>query len=186
MRTILFAALCLSAVAAGAGQQMYRWTGADGRVYYTDKAPPADAKAVERKKLGDRAGTGPLPYALLQATKAFPVTLFTTDCGDACDAARKLLERRGIPHAEKNARDEPVQAELKKLTGVDEIDVPLLVVGKTIVRGWEEAQWNAALDAANYPKTSQLPKSRAPKPAAKPKADDAKPAAPAPAATPKP
>lgn len=177
MRTILFAVLCIAATASVAGQQMYRWTGADGRVYYTDKPPPADAKAVERKRLGDPAGTAQLPYALQQATKVFPVTLFTADCGDACDAGLRLLERRGIPHAEKNARDETVQAELKKLTGIDEIDVPVLVVGRTIVRGWQASQWNAALDAANYPRTSQLPKAGASKPLAKPKADAAKPAA---------
>lgn len=164
VRTILFAVLCLAAGGASAGQQMYRWTGADGRVYYTDKPPPPDAKAVERKKLGDRSGSGPLPYALRQAVQAFPVTLFTTDCGGACDSGRQLLEGRGVPFTEKNAREEAAQAELRKLTGADAIDVPVLIVGKTVVRGWEAGQWNAALDAADYPKSSVLPKSPAAKP----------------------
>ena len=42
--------------------------------------------------------------------------------------------------------------ELKKATGGDEV-VPVLQVGRRALRGFEEGQWNAALDNAGYPKT---------------------------------
>lgn len=156
--------LCMTAllaVAAGADadQKMYRWTDANGRVFYTDKPPPGDARNVERKSLGDRAGSGPLPYAVQMAAKNFPVTLYTSDCGEACDDGRKLLEARGVPYAEKAARDQHVQAELLKLTGGTSVEVPVLVVGRTIVRGWEATQWHSTLDAAGYPKTSAVRRS---------------------------
>ncbi len=134
-------ALCMTAcfVAAGADadQKLYRWTDANGRVFYTDKPPPTDARNVERKRLGDRAGSGPLPYATQMAAKSFPVTLYTSDCGEACDEGRKL-------------------AELLKLTGGTSVEVPVLVVGRTIVRGWEATQWHSTLDAAGYPKSSPV------------------------------
>ncbi|MBK8015785.1 MAG: DUF4124 domain-containing protein [Betaproteobacteria bacterium] len=150
-------ALMLPLVPVAAQQKLYRWTDASGQVFYTDKPPPTSARSVEEKKLGDKAGSGPLPYALQRAVRAFPVTLFTADCGDACTSARKFLESRGVPFTEKNARTAEVQAEVKKLTGSEEVEVPMLMVGRSLTRGWEEGQWNAALDAANYPRTSLLP-----------------------------
>jgi hypothetical protein len=147
---------CFVAAGADADQKLYRWTDANGRVFYTDKPPPTDARNVERKRLGDRAGSGPLPYATQMAAKSFPVTLYTSDCGEACDEGRKLLEARGVPYAEKAARDQDVQAELLKLTGGTSVEVPVLVVGRTIVRGWEATQWHSTLDAAGYPKSSPV------------------------------
>jgi hypothetical protein len=158
-------ALCMTALLAAAGadadQKLYRWTDANGRVFYTDTPPPGDARNVEKKSLGDRAGTGPLPYATQMAAKSFPVTLYISDCGEACDEGRKLLDARGVPYAEKAARDQAVQAELLKLTGGTSVEVPVLVVGRTIVRGWEATQWHSTLDAAGYPKSSPIPRSAA-------------------------
>lgn len=168
MKAIALLALCFTlgvAVVGAHAEKLYRWTDANGHVFYTDKPPPGDARNVERKKLGDRAGGGQLPYATQMAAKAFPVTLYTSDCGEACDEGRKLLEERGIPFAEKAARDANVQAELLKLVGGTAVEVPVLVVGRTIVRGWEAVQWHSTLDAAGYPKASQVPR-----PAAKTKA----------------
>jgi len=147
---------CLVAAGAGADQKLYRWTDANGRVFYTDTPPPGDARNVERKSLGDRAGSGPLPYATQMAAKNFPVTLYISDCGEACDEGRKLLDARGVPYAEKVARDQNIQAELLKLTGGTSVEVPVLVVGRTIVRGWEATQWHSTLDAAGYPKSAPV------------------------------
>jgi glutaredoxin len=161
-----FVVLCVTAflasTAAYADQALYRWTDQNGRVFYTDKPPPGDARNVERKQLGDRAGTGPLPYATQMAAKAFPVTLYTSDCGEACESGRRLLEERGVPFAEKAARDAAVQTELLKLVGGTTVEVPVLVVGRTIVRGWEATQWHSTLDAAGYPKSSAGPRPATP------------------------
>lgn len=154
-------AACLIPAAAHAEQKLYRWTDANGRVFYTDTPPPGDARNVEKKNLGDRAGSGPLPYATQMAAKNFPVTLYTSDCGEACEEGRKLLDARGVPYAEKIARDQGIQAELLKLTGGTTVEVPVLVVGRTIVRGWESGQWHSTLDAAGYPKSSPIPRSTA-------------------------
>lgn len=151
----------LMVAGAHADQKMYRWTDSNGRVFYTDTPPPGDARNVEKKNLGDRAGSGPLPYATQMAAKNFPVTLFTSDCGEACEEGRKLLDARGVPYAEKIARDQNVQAELLKLTGGTTVEVPVLVVGRTIVRGWESGQWHSTLDAAGYPKSSPIPRGNA-------------------------
>jgi len=168
--------LALLAIAAGADadQKLYRWTDANGRVFYTDTPPPGDARNVEKKSLGDRAGSGSLPYATQMAAKNFPVTLYISDCGEACDEGRKLLDARGVPFAEKAARDQSVQTELLKLIGGTSVEVPVLVVGRTVVRGWEATQWHSTLDAAGYPKASAIPRST---PAAKKKIEAAKPPA---------
>jgi hypothetical protein len=49
------------------------------------------------------------------------------------------------------------------------LEVPVLKLGTQVLRGFEEAPWNQALDAAGYPRTGILPpsvasKSAAPKP----------------------
>lgn len=159
-----FAAVLGLVLAAGMAQAgpLFRWVDAQGNVHYTDSPPPQEAKASEEKKFLKSTPSVALPYGLQQSVKLYPVTLYATktDCGDACDAARKLLERRGIPHTEKEGRDEAVQEELKKLTG-GTLEIPTLKVGKTVSKGFLESSWNTALDAANYPKTSQLPRNYA-------------------------
>jgi len=98
------------------------------------------------------------------AAKNFPVTLYTTDCGDACTKARSLLAKRGIPFSEKNAQQPDDQEELSKLLG-GQLEVPVLKVGNNVVRGYEESQWHSALDIAGYPKSAgATPPPPAPKP----------------------
>lgn len=167
---LLGVVLAIGASVAQAQQKLYRWTDASGRVHYTDAPPPGDARGVEQKKLGMRAGTGPLPYETQLAMRAFPVVLFTADCGKSCTEARALLDKRGVPFAERNAQDAAVQAEILKLTGASTIEVPILMVGKSLTKGWEAGLWDAALDAAGYPKRGPaLPAS-----SAKPRAPAAK------------
>lgn len=152
MKIILLAALFGGAVALTAqAAQLYRWVDPDGRVYYTDKPPPTNARDSEKMRVNTRADEVPLPYEARVAVKSFPVTLYTADCGEPCDAGRKLLEARGVPFTEKNGREAPVQEELRKLVGAPE--VPVLLVGRSPVKGWEPGQWTAALDAAGYPRS---------------------------------
>lgn len=155
MKRLVPAVLALAFAAQGHAEQLYRWVDGDGKVHYTDKQPPKEAKDVEKKRVATRAGDVQLPYAVRKAAETFPVTVFNADCGDPCDAARKLLETRGIPYTDRNARDAEVQVALKKLTG-GAVEVPLMQVGRTTVKGWEPGQWNTALDAAGYPKTAGI------------------------------
>lgn len=128
----------------------YRWEDAQGRVYYSDQFPPTGARNVRRTPVGDGASEEPLPYRLQLAVTKSPVTLYVTDCGLPCKKARELLIERGVPHTLLDASSAKVQEALAELIGA-ELEVPVLQVGKTVVRGFQAAQWNAALDAAGYP-----------------------------------
>lgn len=154
MRAALFFLMLLSGMAVAAG--MYRWTDEHGKIHYTDTPPPLTARTAEERKLGDKPGSGPVPYEIQQAVKKYPVTLFNSDCGAACVDAKALLGKRGVPFTEKIPEKNPTDAEaLRKMTG-GELLVPVLVVGTDTVKGFEEGQWNAMLDMAGYPKTSHL------------------------------
>lgn len=153
MKTILY---CLSAalfmVAAGAqGAQLYRWVDDKGNVEWRDTPPPATAKKVETRSIGaSTIQTTAMPYSVLQATKNFPVTLWASNCGDGCDKARAHLIRRGIPYTPK---DPAAEFEVfKQTTGGTE--VPVLFVGNTRLRGYNEDDWDTALDTAGYPRTA--------------------------------
>ncbi|HWQ39381.1 MAG TPA: glutaredoxin family protein [Burkholderiales bacterium] len=165
-------------LAPGAQAELYRWVDDQGRVHYSDSPPPPSARKIEKKRVpGKPATAGALPYELQQAVRNHPVTLFVSECGQACTQARQLLAKRGVPHTELDATDPATQEQLKQLTG-GSVEVPVLRVGRQTLRGFEAGQWNSALDAAGYPKSALVKitpnKPQPPKPAAA-----AQPAAPA-------
>ncbi|HKB83881.1 MAG TPA: glutaredoxin family protein [Burkholderiales bacterium] len=163
-RWLLFPVLALVCVPAQA--DLYRWVDAQGKVQYSDQPPPANIRKVEIVKwAGGKSTDAPWPYALQEAVKNFPVTLYSSECGEACTLARALLAKRGIPYTEMDATDAAAQEELKKLTG-GPLEVPVLQVGRDAVRGFEEGRWNTSLDAAGYPKTAVIPPRPPNKPAA--------------------
>jgi glutaredoxin len=175
-RWVLFPVLVLACVAAQA--ELYRWVDADDAVHYSDQPPPANIKQFEKIKAGGgKPSEAPLPYVLQQAVNTFPVTLYSSECGDTCTRASELLAKRGVPYTEMDAMDPAVQEELRKLTG-GALEVPVLKVGRDALRGFEEGRWNTSLDAAGYPQTAVIP----PRPPTKP----AKPAAAAPPVAPAP
>ena len=77
------------------------------------------------------------------------MTLWVFDCGEPCNDARAHLAKRGVPYTERNAQKEGEA--LKKLAG--STDVPLLLVGSKQLKGYLASDWDAALDAAGYPRT---------------------------------
>jgi len=138
--------------AAAAQTQVYRYTDADGRIVYSDRAPPGNARDVQPKKLGaNYIQTSELPLASQQAMERFPVTLYTYDCGEVCQSAEALLNRRGVPFSTVNVTEGDNAAKLQSLTG--EQKVPVLQVGDKVEKGYLESRWQAALDQAGYPKT---------------------------------
>jgi glutaredoxin len=177
-------ALALAAGSAAAGN-LYKWTDKDGNVHYTDQLPPPDAKVLERKKFSDTPADAPSSsYALQQAIKNFPVTLYNADSCDACTKASTFLTQRGVPFAEKNARDATVAKELKALTG-GKLEVPVMQLGSQVIHGYEEGSWKMALDAAGYPSSSPVPAATAtPKPGAAQKPQPPKTQTPKPEASP--
>ncbi len=169
----LLLCLCTTLVIAG---NFYRWVDAEGKVHYTDEPPPANAKSVQEKKLsGNVIESDKSSYATQLAVKRSPVVLYTTDCGEGCNKARELLVNRGVPYTTKNPTVAADGEALKKLVGA--LEVPVLVVGNnSTLKGFEAGAWNAALDAAGYPKAgaSRLPAT--PKATAAEKKADVKPA----------
>lgn len=154
---VLFCFLCMFMVFAAQSAQagsLYRWTDAAGNVHYTDQPPPQEVKDVQEKKLAKPAQTsGQTPYVTQAAARNFPVTLYTTNCGETCTRAREHLTKRGIPFSEKNPAEPEVGEMLQKLAGG--MEVPVLVVGKsTPIKGYSAESWDAALDVAGYPKAS--------------------------------
>ncbi len=172
MKKIVF--FILICVACAAQAQMYRWVDEKGSVHYSDQPPPPNAKKVEEKKFSDNiVETDKLPYAVQQAVKNFPVTLYTGDCGPACTLGKAYLVKRGIPFSERLPGKN--QADLEQMKKVSkESLIPLLLVGKSIsLKGFNEAEWAGALDQAGYPKTNPLAPGQQAKPASEPAAKPA-------------
>ena len=142
------------ACALSAQAQLYRWTDESGKVHYTDAPPPASAASVETKKSVRTTGAAPAPlqsYALQQAVKSFPVTVYTSkDCGDPCKRGLAQLKQRGVPYAEKVVVNKSEVDELVKLAG--SARVPVMTVGVVVQKDYDERSWNDALDSAGYPK----------------------------------
>ncbi|MDE2079940.1 MAG: glutaredoxin family protein [Burkholderiales bacterium] len=161
----LAALLAVAALATPAWAQ-YKVVKPDGSVTYTDR-PPADASARviqlgHGEDAGPQAASAPaaLPYALQQVARRYPVTLYTAlDC-PPCNQARQLLLQRGVPFSEKRIGSTDDAQALQRVVGAS--TVPALSIGPQPVRGYAPEEWNAYLDAAGYPRRSQLPAGWAP------------------------
>jgi glutaredoxin len=161
-------AVALSAIGDANAQQIYRIVGPDGRVTFSDQPPLDSSKAATPAKavaLPGAAGSGnaSLPFELREVATRYPVTLYGAPSCAPCGAGRAMLSSRGIPFAEKSVTtNEDIEA-LKRLSS-GAATLPLLTIGGQQLRGFSESEWTQFLDAAGYPKTSQLPPtySRAP------------------------
>ncbi len=147
----LLVAAAVSCLGAQAQSTLYRWVDKDGKVHFTDTPPPADAKSATQKRFGETAPDQALPYTTQTAMKRNPVMLWVVPNCEPCAQGRELLADRGVPFSERDAQSNvETQRALKQLTG--DLNVPVLEVGATRIRGFEAGQWNSALDAAGYPR----------------------------------
>jgi glutaredoxin len=151
-------------------QQVYRYVDAEGRVVYSDRPPPPNARDAQAKRIGQNTiETSTLSYADAMAQERFPVTLYTFSCGTVCDTASALLNKRGVPHAVVDVSQNEGAEKLKRLTGG--LDAPALQVGDQFTTGFSEGHWQDMLTDAGYPKTPAprtAPVGRAPAPAPEP------------------
>ncbi len=139
--------------AATAQAQIYKWVDAKGVTHYSDQAPTTGEK-VETKTFAG-APTVDLPYALAEAVRAAPVTLYTTSQCDACNQGRTMLQARGIPFSEKTVNTNDDIARLKQAGSAGQL--PFLVVGRARLTGFEAGAWHGALTEASYPTERLLP-----------------------------
>src|SRR5271169_3394361 len=161
----------LAAMAASAQtQQVYRYVDPEGRVVYSDKPPPPNARDAQAKRVGQNTiETSELSYSEAMAQERFPVTLYTFGCGTVCDTASALLNKRGVPHTVVDVGQSDGADKLKRLTGG--LDAPALQVGDQYSTGFNESRWQNLLDDAGYPKTPAprtAPVGRAPAPPPEP------------------
>ncbi|MGD9944955.1 MAG: DUF4124 domain-containing protein [Burkholderiaceae bacterium] len=111
-----------------------------------------------------QADGGPrLPHALRTAVDRHPVMLYTTPSCDPCDLARAHLMQRGVPYTEKRVRSQ-ADAQAFEGLGFESAQFPSVSVGRDRMVGFEPSAWTRMLDAAGYPKSSQLPSSYAGRP----------------------
>jgi len=143
-------------------QQIYKSVGPDGKVTFSDRAPDPDATPTAIAGAGNSNDV--LPFKLRQVVNKYPVTLYTSKDCDPCDSARNLLTQRGIPFNEKTIASNEDIAALKRLSGSSSL--PFGTIGSQHLKGFSDAEWSKYLDAAGYPKESELPKNyRRPSPA---------------------
>ena len=150
------ACVCAALLLAGAAQaQMYRHIGPDGRVTYSDRPPVFGARPISTIGPEDSPADTGLPYQIHQIAQSYPVTLYTSSGCEACNAGRSLLIHRGIPFHEKTVQSNDDITALRQLSGGNSL--PVLTIGEQRLSGYSDQDWNRYLDAAGYPKTSQLP-----------------------------
>lgn len=157
----LIAGASAALLLAGAAQaQVYRNVGPDGRVTYSDQPPAASARpagGADSAGGAPASGGGALPYQLNQTAQRYPVTLYTGGGCTPCVSARNLLVNRGVPFSEKTVDSNDDLAALQRLSGGGEL--PVITIGQQRITGFSDTEWSQYLDAAGYPKTSQLPAS---------------------------
>ena len=147
---LVYLFLSLNLQAAG----LYRWVDSSGTVHYSDVPSPDAEKMDARKFSGTVTPSDDLPYETRRAQQNFPVTLYTGEgCGDVCDQARNLLNKRGVPFSEKVLRTPQDIENFKQLSGING-EGPVLGVGRGFLKGFLDARWNSELDIAGYPKTA--------------------------------
>jgi glutaredoxin len=154
----LAAAAAITVATLASAQSVFRWTDANGRVQYSDQPPPPDAKGVVEKNVqGSSIQNNEDSLASTDAQKKNPVILYTSECGDTCDAAKGYLNKRGIPHTIVDpTKSSELNQKFKDDTGGN--TVPVLKVGERRLSGWSESNWSSALDSAGYPKTPPFSK----------------------------
>ena len=154
MKRIVLLLSCLAVMPLGAqAGELFRWVDAQGKVHYGDMPPVDAAQVTPIKSPSAVAPVEDLPYETRSAQQNFPVVLYVADnCVEACNQARNLLSKRGIPFSEKSLITQEDIDAFKALSGSD--GVPTLAVGKTFLKGFLAGQWHGELDVAGYPKTA--------------------------------
>ena len=152
--------LTLAALLHGgmAAAQVYKWKDDKGVTHYSDQPPPPAAAArtrVEVKSFDTGSGNVGLPSPLSELVRSQPVTLYTGGQCEGCTNGRALLMARGIPFNEKTVTTAADQAALKQAGSNNQL--PLLLVGRSKLTGFEQGSWDNLLSNAGYPNEKMLP-----------------------------
>lgn len=142
-------AVALFGLAPLAGAQLYKWTDAEGRVQYSDKAPDKSAKKLDLK-INTYSGA-PVVSSLGKPAASdakSSIRLYTTTWCGYCTKARAHLKNKGIQYedldVEKSAQGKQEYAALKGR------GVPVILVGSQRMDGFDPARMDTMLKAAGY------------------------------------
>ena len=147
--------LALLLCAGSASAQLFKWVDADGKTHFSDTPPPETAKQAKINSAPVGKVSSDMPYALSNAMRNHPVTLYTTPSCGGCDSGRAYLRGRGIPFTEKTVTNADDEARLRAAGG--DGNLPLLVVGSAKSTGYQQNTWDAMLTSAQYPAKKILP-----------------------------
>jgi len=133
LKVLLFTALAASISSQLHAASLYKWVDEDGNVVYQDTPPPGDVEFEESKVDGVKPTiSSDVGKQIEDAALENPVSLFTVPVCDSCDLVRLLLEKKSIPFAEKDVRNnQETQAELQEISGT--LSVPTLVIGSKVL-----------------------------------------------------
>jgi glutaredoxin len=151
-RLCWFVLLLVCALPAAAG--VYKWTDADGRVHYSD-SPPPDRKAAQ-VNIKVNSITGPATISALPASASKPsssaamerVRLYTTAWCGYCKKAKAQLAARRVPFDEIDI--ETSQYGKREFDSLGGRGVPVILVGRQRMDGFDAAGLDAMLAAAGY------------------------------------
>jgi glutaredoxin len=142
------ALLGLSSLAHAA--ELYRWTDAEGRTHYSDKAPEKGAAKKVDIKISTYSGA-PVVSSLGKPAAGDAkgsVKLYTTTWCGYCTKARAHLKSKGIPYedldVEKSAQGKQEYASLKGR------GVPVILIGSQRMDGFDPARVDTMLKAAGH------------------------------------
>jgi glutaredoxin len=144
-------ALALLAAATAPAQGLYRWSDAQGRIHYSSEPPPGVKAAEVRARTNTYAAPAPArsrnaARAKPVAAAAVPVVMYATSWCPYCAKARAYFGRNGIAYTEHDIEKSPAaRAEFKRLGGRG---VPLILVGRERVNGFDELAFEFALQKA--------------------------------------
>jgi len=153
-----FGVVLLLVSGAALAQPVYRSVDPTGKVTFSDQPPSRNAQPGTSSGGGgtSSANTGAqLPYELRQVVQRYPVTLYTGDECAPCGIGRSMLMSRGVPFDERTVKSNDDVEALKRLSGDNSL--PLLTIGAQQLKGYSDTDWSQYLDAAGYPKSTQLP-----------------------------
>lgn len=141
-------------------QTVYKWTDEQGRVRFSDQPPNAQKDStgggtIERFRPASGSSEPAPEFTLQEATRSFPVMLYTNNpevACEACDQARELLQKRGVPFKEKRILTEDDLVAYRMLFDSENVALPGISIGKTAHHGFSDVKWHGWLDRAGYPR----------------------------------
>lgn len=127
----------------GAAGQVYRWTDAQGKTYFSDQPPPLGAKNPREQTVKTGA-------PVVQAPKTIITLYTTTTCGKPCDDAKAYLAKRGVSYTSKDPATDVTANEALRANGATP-RVPTLMLDGDKLEGFSESAWNYALKKSGFP-----------------------------------